>query len=138
MVAQEESSNLPDINDPVSEITNNPTIENEEFVVKEIDITESDVATDEDTSLPSENLGRDSLNINDIQETNDDKISQIDNQVFSFDISNYMDQILISIVVIVVSILIYLVIHFVFSKAAESLNIKERRIKGIDSLLRQY
>ena len=136
MVAQEESISLPDINDPVSEITDNPTTENEEFVLKEIDITESEIVTEEDTSSLSENSESESLDIDNVQETNDDKISQIDNQVFSLDVSNYMDQILTSIIVIVVSILIYLVIHFVFSKAAESLNIKEKRVKGIDSLLK--
>lgn len=56
--------------------------------------------------------------------------------LFSFDIENYIDDLIVIIVVVLSSISIYFIIHYVLKRSADSLKIKERRIKGIDSLLK--
>jgi len=54
----------------------------------------------------------------------------------SFDIGSYSDDLIIITIVVLTSVAIYLVIHFTLKRVADSLNIKERRIKGIDSLVK--
>lgn len=54
----------------------------------------------------------------------------------SFDIGSYTDDLIIITIVVLTSVAIYLVIHFTLKRVADSLNIKERRIKGIDSLVK--
>jgi small-conductance mechanosensitive channel len=56
--------------------------------------------------------------------------------LFSFDLGDYVDDFIITMVVILSSFCIYLVIHYTLKRSADSLNIKERRIKGIDSLIK--
>ncbi|MDR4510725.1 MAG: mechanosensitive ion channel family protein [Nitrososphaeraceae archaeon] len=55
---------------------------------------------------------------------------------FSFDIENYIDDLIVIIIVLLSSVSIYFIIHYVLKRSADSLKIKERRIKGIDSLLK--
>lgn len=55
---------------------------------------------------------------------------------FSFNLENYLDDLIVTIIVISVSISLYFIIHYILKKSADSLNIKERRIKGIDSLVK--
>jgi small-conductance mechanosensitive channel len=56
--------------------------------------------------------------------------------LFSFDIGNYVDDVIITFIVILSSVSIYFIIHYTLKRSADSLNIKERRIKGIDSLVK--
>lgn len=68
--------------------------------------------------------------------TNNTTTSDLDTNAFSFNFEDYMDDILVTIIVILSSISIYFLINFVLKRSAKSLNIKEGRIKGINSLVR--
>lgn len=68
--------------------------------------------------------------------TNNTTTSGLDTNAFSFNFEDYMDDILVTIIVILSSISIYFLINFVLKRSAKSLNIKEGRIKGINSLVR--
>lgn len=69
---------------------------------------------------------------------NSTSLSTLDpnSNLFSFDIGNYIDDVIITLIVVLSSLSIYLIIHYTLKKSADSLNIKERRIKGIDSLIK--
>ena len=62
--------------------------------------------------------------------------SDSNSNLFSFDIGHYVDDIIITLIVVLSSVSIYLIIHYTLKRSADSLNIKERRIKGIDSLVK--
>lgn len=55
---------------------------------------------------------------------------------FSFNFEKYIDDLIITGIVILASISVYVLIHNVLKRSAASLNIKEGRIKGIDSLVK--
>ncbi len=68
--------------------------------------------------------------------TNNNTVVDLKTDAFSFNFEDYMDDLLVTIIVILTSISIYFIIHFILKRSADSLNIKERRIKGIDSLIK--
>ncbi len=55
---------------------------------------------------------------------------------FSFNFEKYIDDLIITGIVILASISVYVLIHNVLKRSAVSLNIKEGRIKGINSLVK--
>ncbi len=55
---------------------------------------------------------------------------------FSFNFEKYIDDLIITGIVILASISVYVLIHNVLKRSAASLNIKEGRIKGINSLVK--
>lgn len=55
---------------------------------------------------------------------------------FSFNFERYIDDLIITGIVILASISVYVLIHNVLKRSAASLNIKEGRIKGINSLVK--
>jgi small-conductance mechanosensitive channel len=89
--------------------------------------TSSSSSTTESISNPDEKL----VGSNTTTITTDSNSS-----LFSFDIGNYLDDMIITLIVVLSSVSIYLVIHYTLKRSADSLNIKERRIKGIDSLVK--
>lgn len=87
----------------------------------------SSSSTTESISIPDEKLG----------ESNTTTITTDSNSnLFSFDLGNYVDDMIITLIVVLSSVSIYLIIHYTLKRSADSLNIKERRIKGIDSLVK--
>jgi len=68
--------------------------------------------------------------------TNNNTTTDVNMDVFSFNIENYIDDIIVVIIVSLASISIYFLTHFILKRSADSLNIKEHRIKGIDSLIK--
>ncbi|MGI9010525.1 MAG: mechanosensitive ion channel family protein [Nitrososphaeraceae archaeon] len=78
-------------------------------------------------SIPEENM---------TTNNNNTTTTDFNTDAFSFNFEDYVDDILVTIIVILSSISIYFIIHFILKKSADSLNIKERRIKGIDSLVK--
>ncbi|WP_148687337.1 mechanosensitive ion channel family protein [Candidatus Nitrosocosmicus hydrocola] len=128
-------------------------------IVPETSIIESDSATDVDESStrssaedPSESqlLNDDSISSSSSTtesisipeektvESNTTALINADSNsnLFAFDIGNYVDDVIITLIVILSSVSIYLIIHYTLKRSADSLNIKERRIKGIDSLVK--
>lgn len=87
----------------------------------------SSSSTTESISIPDAKLG----------ESNTTTITTDSNSnLFSFDLGNYVDDMIITLIVVLSSVSIYLIIHYTLKRSADSLNIKERRIKGIDSLVK--
>jgi len=68
--------------------------------------------------------------------TNNNTPIDVNMDVFSFNFENYIDDIMVVIIVSLTSISIYFLTRFILKRSADSLNIKERRIKGIDSLIK--
>lgn len=68
--------------------------------------------------------------------TNDITSKGLNIDAFSFNFEKYLDDLIITGIVVLASISLYFLIHHVLKRSATSLNIKEGRIKGIDSLVK--
>ncbi|MFB5600400.1 MAG: mechanosensitive ion channel family protein [Nitrososphaeraceae archaeon] len=133
--AQDDSVTNPEVSIPQNSI-----IESESTFPSE---SETRMSESEMGEEGSESLNRISNNELLSSETdsssNTDKLNNttpFNNDAFSFNFENYVDDILVTIIVILTSISIYFLIHYILKRSADSLNIKERRTKGIDSLLK--
>lgn len=85
--------------------------------------------TSDSSSNPEEKLG-------DVNNTASTSTTDPTSSLLSFDIGSYTDDLIVIAIMVLASISIYLIIHFTLKRVADSLNIKERRIKGIDSLVK--
>ncbi|MFB5601101.1 MAG: mechanosensitive ion channel family protein [Nitrososphaeraceae archaeon] len=86
---------------------------------------ELEVSSETDSSSVTENFTN-----------NNTTATDLNLDVFSFNFENYLDDIMVIIIVSLASISIYFLTRFILKRSADSLNIKERRIKGIDSLIK--
>jgi small-conductance mechanosensitive channel len=95
-------------------------------------LSDSDINTDEPLQLESDSQ---SSKIENASSSSSSYSLSSDSFLFQ-DFSSYYESIIISVIVIVGAISAYFIIHYFLQKTADSLNLKDRKIKGIDSLVK--